>query len=86
MRASTEGTKLCKDCTHYRPLVAGWWIFKIKGPSHLAQCAAFPNRVTGEAKGFCDIERTFTGPCGPEGKLWQQMVDYRGLRGIQRGH
>lgn len=60
---------LCKDCRHYRPLEAGWWIFKITYHD-LAKCAETLEPVNGKPSEFCEFKRKPTGLCGPEGKLW----------------
>lgn len=62
--------KLCKECRHYRPLEAGWWIFKLRGPDQLAKCAETLEPVNGEPEKFCEFKRKPTDRCGPEGKLW----------------
>lgn len=66
--------RLCKDCVYFRPLVSGWWIFKIHGPEHLSRCAESLEPVSGNPAEFCEFKRKATGMCGPEGMLFVRSV------------
>ena len=70
MKRSPATPRLCNDCKHYRPLVAGWWIFKIKY-DQLAKCNQTTEPVHGEPAEFCEFKRKGAGACGPDGKLWE---------------
>ncbi len=40
-------------------------------PASLAQCAAVDSFLGEGRKTYCEIERKYNGPCGPQGKLWE---------------